>query len=540
MMPFLSPLRRALHWAWAGVAERAAIDAVALVGAARHALAYARAADVCEVVLALTLSAPTRMTLARAYAAALTGSGHAKRAATAYRDAAELATGAERLDLERTAAENFLRSGANEDGMALAARVATQLGYSAKLSPARTIAQLLVERARLRMRGTAPHVGAIDADLGAKSDACYSLSTGLAMVDAISGALYQTRSTRFALDSGDPARAARALAIEACFVSAWGSKTRVRAGRIIDAAEKLAEDVGDPMMRGLARVGRGICALQWGDFNAAIANCDAGIALFREHGSGVVWEERTGEVFAIWALAWRGDWGEVARRCESLSRAGVATGDKYATMHAAIAVAVCGPLASDQPQLAKKRIADVMAGWPRDTYDLPQVRELVGLATIATYEGDGAEALRLLRSQWRDISRSRMLGLEPVLVTLADLRARAALLAGDRAEAQTWSQKLARVPWATGMSALFRASLAASGGVTERVLADLATAERDCAACGLDLHAAAAIDRRGRLIGGDEGDALVARAAELARTKEIRRPERAFAAVAPWPASSQI
>jgi len=385
-----------------------------------------------------------------------------------------------------------------------------------------------------------PHEpGEIDADQVAKSDACYSLSTGFAMVDAISGALYQTRSTRFALDSGDPGRAARALAIEACFVSAWGSKTRPRAGRIIDAAEKLAEDVGDPMMKGLARVGRGICELQWGDFNAAIANCDQGIALFGGHGTGGGWEEGTGGVFAIWALAWRGDWGEVARRCDALARAGVATGDKYATMHAAIAVAVCGPLASDQPELAKKRVADVMAGWPRGAYDLPQVRELIGLATIATYEGDGTGALRLLRSQWREIEKSRMLGLEPVLVTLADLRARAALLARDRPEATTWSKKLESVPWATGLAALFRAAVASMSGTTEQVLADLATAERDCTACGLDLHAAAAMDRRGRLLGGDEGAALVARAAEMAKKKEIRRPERAFAAVAPWPASSQ-
>jgi hypothetical protein len=303
---------------------------------------------------------------------------------------------------------------------------------------------------------------------------------------------------------------------------------------MLDAADELAKAVGDPMMRGLSHVSRGICALQWGDFNASIEHCDAGLALFREHGTGVVWEERTGDVFAIWALAWRGDWGDVARRCDSLARAGAATGDRYATMHAAIAVAACGPLASDQPQLAKQRIADVMAGWPRETYDLPQVRELVGLTTVATYEGDGAAALRLLRAQWKDIERSRLLGLEPVLVTLADLRVRAALLAGELDEARTWSKKLDKVPWASGLAALFRASIAGARAADDRVLADLTTAERECARAGLDLHAAAAIDRRGRLLGGDEGAALIARAAEVAKKKDIRRPERAFAAVAPW------
>ncbi|HUS30121.1 MAG TPA: protein kinase, partial [Kofleriaceae bacterium] len=273
-MPFLQPERRALHWAWAGDAERAAKEVIALVANARHALAYSRAADVCEVVNALALSATSKSTLSRAYADALAGSGHASRAAFAYRDAAETAAGTERLDLERRAAENFLRSGSLAEGMEIAGRVAKQLGYAAQASPAKAIAQLLVERARLRLRGLEPRRGDVDSAIAAKSDACYSLSTGLAMVDTITGAVFQTRSTRFALESGDPARAARALAIEACFVAAWGSSTRDRAGRIVQAAEKLAAEVGDPVVVAFARSARGICELQWGDFTAAIESCD--------------------------------------------------------------------------------------------------------------------------------------------------------------------------------------------------------------------------------------------------------------------------
>jgi eukaryotic-like serine/threonine-protein kinase len=535
-MPFLSPERRALHWAWAGEAERAAREAIALATASKHALEYARAADVCSVVLALELGRETRAALARAYAEALAGSGHAKQAAIAYREAAELATGDQRLDLERRAAENFLRSGANVEGLELAGRVTEALGYDAKLSPGATIAQLLVERARLRLRGLAPKTSAVEATLVAKSDACYSLSTGFAMVDAISGALYQTRSTRFALDAGDPGRAARALAIESCFVSAWGSSTRARAGKIIDASEELAAKVGDPIMQAVARCARGICELQWGDFTPSITHCDESIALFREHGTGVVWEERTADVFAIWGLAWRGDWGEVARRCKALARAGEATGDRFATMHAAIAVAVCGELAHDRPAFARSNIEQVMAGWPRSHYDLPQVRELVGLATIATYEGNGTEALRLLDAQWKAIERSRMLGLEPVFATLADLRIRAALLAGDWPQAKSWAKKLQRVPWGVGVAALTRAALAAHAGNDAAAIAELTTAERVCTGFDLQLHVAAALDRRGRLVGGDQGAALRERAAGIVRDKEIRNPQRALTAIAPWPA----
>ena len=534
-MPFLHPERRALHWAWAGDAERAAHEAIALVAVAKHALAYARAADVCETVMKLELSSVTRAALARATADALAGSGLASRAAIAYRDAAAGTDGDTRLDLERRAAENFLRTGNQAEGMALANRVAEQLGYKPNRAPATTIANLLLERARLRLRGTDPRTGEIDKTLAAKSDACYSLSTGLAMVDAISGALFQTRSTRFALDCGDPARAARALSVEACFVAAWGSSTRKRAGRIAEAAEKLAAQVGDPILVAMVRTARGICELQWGDFAPAIANCDAAIASFREHGFGVVWEEHTADVFAMWGLAWRGDWGEVARRCDRLARAGAATGDRYASLHAAVGVAVCGLLAADNPTLARARISEVMAKWPRESYDLIQVRELVGLASVALYEGNGKEALHLMRSQWRALEKSHMLGLEPLFGTVADLRVRAALVAGELAEAKAWSKKLEAIPWGTGVAAATRAAIAAAKRDHDTALAELRSAEQHCTRSGLDLHAAAIADRIGSLVGGDEGKAARDQAAAFARAKELRNAERAFQSLVPWP-----
>ena len=534
-MPHVDPDRRTLHLAWAGETERAARDAVELVASARHALAYSRAADVCEVVLSLELARTTRAAVQRAYADALSGSGLATRAAAAYRDASALVDGAERLDLERLAAENYLRCGLVEEGMALFERVAGQLGYRATMSPNATLAALVIERGRLRLRGTSPRRNKpIDPVLAARSDACYSLSTGLAMVDAISGALFQTRSTRFALDAGDPARAARALAIEACFVAAWGARTRPRAIKIIEAASTLAKEVGDPVVEALVGNAWGICELQWGQFHAAVTRCDSAIAIIRDKCAGVVWEERTGEVFAMWALAWLGNWGEVTRRCDALTRAGAATGERYATMHAAIGPAVCGLLASDQPELARTRIADVMRDWPRDHLDLPQVRELVALATVGIYEGHGADVLRVLKQHWPALERSRMLGLEPVLGTLGDLRVRAAVQAGEWDDARTWGHRIERIGWGGGVSALAQAAEAASHGHLDAAVTNLEHAETVCDATGLHHYAAAARDRRGRIIGGDTGRSAIASADAVARNFEYARPERVFAALVPW------
>jgi hypothetical protein len=447
------------------------------------------------------------------------------RAAIADRDARE----------DRRAAENFQRCGSIEEGMVLLRRVAGAIGYRATLTPTATIAALVVERARLRVRGLRPRRGDIDERAAERSDACYSLSTGLAMVDAISGALFQARSTRLALDSGDMARAARALAIEACFVSAWGSRTRGRATPIIDAAGQLATEVGDVKLIAFVETGRGICASQWGQFSDGVAACDRALAMFRAHCAGVAFEERTAEVFSIWNLAWRGDWGEVARRCDALARIGAATGERYAIMHAAIGPAICGVLASDEPERARARIDDVMRGWPRGRLDLPLVRELVARAIVDSYELRGRELLAELRGRWRELERSRMLGLEPIFGTLADLRMRAAVMARDWDEARVWARRLEAVPWGKGVAQLAHAAIAQRRGDRDAVVRALAAAEHDTLAAGLDLYALAARDRRGRLIGGDAGKAAVASAAEGARTRSIENPARVFASLAPWP-----
>jgi eukaryotic-like serine/threonine-protein kinase len=181
-----------------------------------------------------------------------------------------------------------------------------------------------------------------------------------------------------------------------------------------------------------------------------------------------------------------------------------------------------------------------MRGWPRDNLDLPQVRELVALATIGLYEGRGEEVRRQLAARWPALEKSRMLGLEPVLATLAELRVRACVQAGAWDEARTWARPLAKIPFGRGLAALTRAALAAQRGQTEAAVAELRLAERECTGSGLDLHAAAARTRLGQLIGGDAGREALRSAAATAAICEVKRPERAFESLAPWPSDRSV
>ena len=91
---------------------------------------------------------------------------------------------------------------------------------------ASVIARLLVQRARLRLRGlrfTPRPASAIDPRVLLESDLTWAASAGLSMFDILAGAEFQSRNLYHALNAGEPARIARALAWEAAHTSNAGA-----------------------------------------------------------------------------------------------------------------------------------------------------------------------------------------------------------------------------------------------------------------------------------------------------------------------------
>src|SRR4029077_8228056 len=80
------------------------------------------------------------------------------------------------------------------------------------------ILSLALRRARLRLRGLgfrAREAKQMPASLLARADLCWSVGSGLAMVDVLRALDYQTRNLILSLEAGDPYRIARALTYEA-------------------------------------------------------------------------------------------------------------------------------------------------------------------------------------------------------------------------------------------------------------------------------------------------------------------------------------
>jgi hypothetical protein len=113
----------------------------------------------------------------------------------------------------------------------------------------------------------------------------------------------------------------------------------------------------------------------------------------------------------------------------------------------------------------------------------------------------------------------------------SDVDEAATLLRGAERHARAMLGQKTR--WGDALAHLLRAGAAATRGDHDRSLRLLESAEAGFAAADMALHAAAARRRRGELLGGDTGRALVTTADAWMAQQSIKRPERMTAMLAP-------
>src|SRR5690606_2173359 len=109
-------------------------------------------------------------------------------------------------------------------------------------------------------------------------DTCWSVTTGLSMVDNVRAADFNTRHLRLALEAGDPYRLARALALEAIFAGSADTGSRYAAECAARAAS-LAKESGHPHAEGLSALAAGALALLAGEWKTASLECARALAV---------------------------------------------------------------------------------------------------------------------------------------------------------------------------------------------------------------------------------------------------------------------
>ncbi|WP_437578511.1 serine/threonine-protein kinase [Sorangium sp. So ce887] len=550
----------AMHFRRAGRIDKAAHYAVQAGDRAAEALAFDRAAEHYAAALeaapgGAAEAAPGGAAEARALrvklALALRNAGRGAEAARAYAAAAEGAAPRESLDLRRCAAEQLLVSGHIEEGKRALRGVLATVGMRLVERRWAVLLSLLFWRLLLRLRGfrfRERDARELPAEVLTRLDICWSAAVGLAMADVLQGAAFQARHLFLALRAGEPYRLARGLSTEIGHLGTDHAAGRRLAHRRYRTAASLAEKVGDPYLVGVNKCMLGVVECLSGRWAEGLALCREAEELLRARCAGVAWELGTTSRFMMVAHYHRGELDALARLAAPRIADADARGDLYAASFFRVGLTYIVPLAADRPDAARDEVLGAMARWPRRSFDHLDCLETMALGRIDLYVGAPLAARQRIRERWRKIAGSFLPRFQYYRVLIHHLRASAALEAAAReasgdarlartllGEAERDARRLSRegAPWVAPMAMSLRAAIAAQRGQAASALSLLEAAAAAFDESEMALFAACARRRRGQLLGGEEGRALIQAADAWMAGQGIRDPARIAAIFAP-------
>ncbi|MDB4970453.1 MAG: Serine/threonine-protein kinase PknA [Myxococcales bacterium] len=539
----------ALHFAEAGDREKAARYTSVAAEEAARGLAFDRAVTLYRDALALApAGSASRRQLAVKVGDALANAGRGAEAARALEQAAdlhdELVAGGDShaealtLELRRRAAEQFLRGGHVDLGLAAVRNVLSAVGMSMPESPTGALASLLWNRARLRLRGLGfqPRPASeVPTLLLARLDTSLSIAVGMGLVDTIRGADYQTRSLLLALRAGEPDRIARALAMEAAHSSAGGGRTVKRTARLLAAAGEIAAKSESTTLQALVAATAGITAFLEGRWHAAARDCADAERMFRDRCIGAAWEADSAQAFSLWALSYLGEMRELSHRVPRAIHEAEERGDLYAATNLRIGELNFIHLAADDIQGARAAAATAMRAWSRQGFHHQHWDNFLAEGTTDLYAGDFIGAWERVERTWPPLKKSLLLMIQLTRIEAVNLRGRAALASGRVDEAARMAKKLhkERMPWSEALGSVLDGGVAMARGDATAARARLATAIAGFENTEMALWGAVARWQLGRLVGGDEGATLVRAAEDFMRAQSVRDPGRVAATLAP-------
>jgi eukaryotic-like serine/threonine-protein kinase len=495
-------LRAGGHWREAGHPDRAAVHFSSAARRAAEALAFDRAVAHYQDALALgNWSEEQRRDLLVGLGDALSNVGRGAEAAPNYLAAARNAGPAHALDLRRRGAEELIRSGRLDEGRAVATEALADAGLKFASSPVRA---LLAQRAILRLRGrrfrsrTAEEIAPREL---ARVDLCWSISSGLGLMDPVQGAHFQVRSLLLALGAGEPYRVARGIAGEAAYAAAQGDGARSR--RLLAEAGAIAAKLDYPHATGIVALMSGLSAHLGGRFAPALDHLATAEQIFRDKCVGAAWELNAVRHFTLECFYYLGELVRFrASAAEGLKEAHD-RGSVYASTTLRIGLANAVSLIGDEPDRARNEAREAMEAWSARGYHIQHWYELIAHTQIDLYAGDGEAAYTRFRTGWPALRKSLLLRLRHTRIVAIHLRGRTAL-AGAIVAAGT--ERLARLRlarrcavelrrwggWASAMAALLFAGIEQIEARTAEGAVWLRRAIDETGAHGLSLFKAAA------------------------------------------------
>lgn len=532
-----------VHFRGAGEYARAAQFAEEAGDKAALALAFERAAACYRDAIALGSQSAR---LHEKLGDALAHGGRGQDAADAYLTALQVSPPPRVPELRRRAAEQLLRIGHLERGLAELGTVLADVGLRLR-SRWGALASAALRRAWLLLRGLdfIPRAAKdCDPQVLLELDACWSASTLLSMVDTIQGAHFHGRHLHKALVLGERMRVARGLASEVVYTAAPGHRNRQRASVLVKRAADLAARLGNVYLSAFSLLVEGVAVfLADHDWPRAVEILERAEDALRERCVGVDWERDSAMVFTLHGLFWLGAFDEIASRHPVLMERARARGDLYAQDALESGFLTPVLLAADRPDELRRRQYAFAARRGGSATALTAWWSFVALCEADLYEGHGLTCMQRIADTRSRFAGSPAFRVQVTRIVSRFLRARAALCAAAEAprgmrgrwlrwQARRHARYLARqrTQWTMGMAACIYAGLAVQRG-------DLVAARRWLERARVDLErshtfllAHAASYCLGALRGDDAGRAQMDEAARLMAEVAIQAPAR----VARW------
>jgi hypothetical protein len=523
------------HYRGAGDPENAALQAGRAAEKAATALAFDRAAFFYRHALTLMPDVSAARAWREGLANALANAGRPVDAANAYLEAAAGAGHPHRVELQRRGAEQFLIAGDIDRGLELLRALLAGMGMSVPRSTRAALAWLLWRRARLRWRGlrfVSRRLEEIDAETLLRMDACWSATTGLALVDIIGASDFCTRHLLMALDAGDCYRIARGMAMESAARGGDPAGRKV-SERLVRESKALATSIGHPHAIALSILADGLMAMALGEWKKASTLSEQALAILRDRCVGATWEVNIAQNLMIWTLLYQGDLRELSRQLPALLVDAQSRGNWY------IATELCTRsnyvwLAADNPDEGERVTLKSIERWSQSGVHRQHYSAMLARMQTALYRGDAEAAWNLLPQLQLIVRRTYLTRIQVMRVESHYMRARSALamaacnrssrrfLSVARTGARCISRE--RMRWSNPIASLVQAGIAyleGSPAVAARYLDD---AIDGFDGADMKLYSAVARRRLGALLDAKRGRDLQRQAEEWMSAQDIKNP----------------
>jgi hypothetical protein len=408
----------------------------------------------------------------------------------------------------------------------------------------RGMLKLALRRAGLRLNGLSlREVERPREEEVARIDACWSATTGLALIDMVLAADFHTENLVRSAKAGDRYRFARALGMEAVLLGLIGGRALPRAQKVMVDAGALIAELDHQHLRGLLAAARGFVAMSCARWFEMLSEGERGEQML-EQCNDASWGLDISRTLQLWALAAIGKYDELGARAAPLIAEAEAKGDRFLgnMLRASPQVSMVW-LARDEPEVAEQQLDEEKSRWSLAHYTLQHYWSGRTKSQIDLYRGDPMSAWQRYEETWRELLRSTFLRVAHLRVHARSLRARAALAAGLQTKrkdllsiAMADARRLLRddTPWPKALAERLFGLEALGRGDVEAGLSRLVRSESIFAALGMDAEVAATQRIRGSMVGGSEGTSLIATADARLAQCGAKDPERFTATLTGW------